>query len=170
MNMLRRWIRDKKGGRHGLVMASVINGRVCVGWSLWNKRLDKRCDWSKCEEVCKGRMDRDFIKPFSPNEIATEAVGAFVELAVAANRYFKDCTPRSVSEFLFHNSNSGIDRWYGIVNDRQGNIVTVDVGSNGVTEYCVGLESTYKLFRGDYVRVKKTPHSTRVDRIAGERR
>jgi len=89
-NILKKWIKTKKGCK-GLVIGTVVNDEIRVGWSLCH-RVDN-FDRDLAKTLAVGRVFTDTKLPLSkPDSIASE-IDHMKDRCV---RYFKKGTPSNV--------------------------------------------------------------------------
>lgn len=168
--MLKQWIKNLKTGRRiGVVVAGIVDNKVAVGYSLWNRRLDKRCVWEISEGIAQERMLRDATRPYSVAEIPHSVRGTFFRLASKMNWSVREeeyVQPRDISDFFSTLSNieTGLNRFYGGVVKMDGDHIIVKIVGG---ELSVPSTSVHNCSLGDYVRVKRNIYSghTRVDRV-----
>ncbi len=99
MNMehtLIRYIRNKKGRPHGVVVALRDNNEVCYGYSICNP-VDRWDRHEALERAINRALEREYELPTAPNTIKKILEG-YDNLSKRAVKYFKDL-PREMVEF-----------------------------------------------------------------------
>jgi len=82
-----QFVRDRNGQPRGLVVATVINNKICLGWSYTNTKAGDRFNKEKAYKIAFGRAEHRW----SPNVTIPQRVEkVYAHMINRAIRYFKN--------------------------------------------------------------------------------
>ena len=85
--MLTQFVRDRKGQPRGMVVATVIDNSICVGWSYTNTKAGDRFNKQRAIQIALGRAEygwgREVEIPYAVSKV-------FIRMADRASSYFKN--------------------------------------------------------------------------------
>lgn len=92
---LTQFVRDRKGQPRGMVVATVIDNAIRVGWSYTNTKAGDRFDKKKAFVIALGRAENGW----GPNVTVPHSVSNVYELmALRALTYFKNTKTKTESK------------------------------------------------------------------------
>lgn len=89
---LSQYVRDRKGNPRGIVLATVVNDNINLGWSYTNTKAGDRFDKYKAYKIAWGRAQHGAIKSGS-STIPHSVMKVMDKMSVRATRYFKNQKP-----------------------------------------------------------------------------
>lgn len=83
---LKQLVRDRKGQPRGMVIATIVDNRIALGWSFTNTKAGDRFNKQKAFLIATGRVDNGWGDKVTVPHLVRKSLN---HMAVRATRYFK---------------------------------------------------------------------------------
>jgi len=82
-----QFVRDRDGQPRGIVVATVIDNKICIGWSYTNTKAGDRFDKEKAYRIAFGRAENRWgVNVTMPHRVTK----VYEKMTDRAIRYFKN--------------------------------------------------------------------------------